>query len=120
MNNDHQITSGNSSNNDSRKKTFKRLLISQLLYVISLPIWFFIAYVSLFASDSPSYQREATILISIIWSYPIFVILTSIFMWVCYRIKKYRLSVYMTFLPLIPILLTILFFLVPGMFGLNP
>ena len=93
-----------------KKKTYFWLLIAQVIFVVSLPLWFYIAFVSLFLSDNPATQNEAYVIIYSIWSYPLFIIAASILIWVFYNRKKFKTALLFVFMPIIPIVVTILLF----------
>jgi hypothetical protein len=101
-------TNPNSLQTASRRRVILWLVISQLLALASLVPWFLVATISLMAFDS-GVSTQAIVLVSVIYSYPLVVLVFAIIAWLSYRAKNDRRALIVTSLFLIgPVLLGIL------------
>jgi hypothetical protein len=75
------------------------LVITQILYVLSLLPWFVIWGLSFMSFDA-GIGFYNTLFVLIITIYPVVVVVSSIFAWV-FRLKRKRLSIILSLLPMI-------------------
>lgn len=83
------------------------LVITQILYVLSLLPWFVIWGLSFMSFDA-GIGFYNTLFVLVITIYPIVVVVSSIFAWV-FHLKKRRLSICLSLLPMIWVISFILF-----------
>ena len=87
------------------------MIVSQILTVLSLVIWLFLAGISVMAFDS-GVSAEAWTIVIAVWSYPIIPILLVIGAWIAFARRKNVLAAVLSGLSFAPpILLMILVFI---------
>jgi len=100
----------------NQAKTIRRrplviwLVLSQLIALASLQVWFVIASLSLSAFDS-GYTPAAAIFVGSIWLYPLFPLLCAALAWLSYRDKRDILAASLTSLPILPAVLYLVWLL---------
>ncbi len=84
-------------------KTFAWLIISQVIMLFSSIPWLAIAGLSFMAFDS-GVTPQATLFVSMVWSYPVVCILCAMLGWMLFRRGKYASAAAVTSVPLLPTL----------------
>jgi hypothetical protein len=90
------------------------MIVSQILTVLSLVIWLFLAGISVMAFDS-GVSAEAWTIVIAVWSYPIIPILLVIGAWVAYARRKNVLAAVLSGLSFAPPILLMLLVLILNM-----
>ena len=100
----------------SRKPILIWLIASQLLALVSLIFWMFVAGISVMAFDSGVTQEAWNVVIAV-WAYPLWPIAFIIAAWVAYARKKDRLAAVLTTLTFLPVLVLILIIMLSSILG---
>jgi hypothetical protein len=92
----------------SRKLLLIWLIVSTLLYVLSLIPWFYILIFSPMAFDA-GYTMAAMVFIYLLLAYPVFLIVCVVLAWIFYKFSKDIAAWIMASLPLIVILASMVY-----------
>lgn len=87
------------------------MIISQVLTLLSLVIWLFMAGISVMAFDSGESAAAWTIVIAV-WAYPIIPILLVIGAWIAFARRKNRLAAVLSGLSFAPPILLVILVLI--------
>jgi hypothetical protein len=90
------------------------MIVSQILTVLSLVIWLFLAGISVMAFDS-GVSAEAWTIVIAVWSYPIIPILLVIGAWIAFARRKNVLAAVLSGLSFAPPILLMLLVLILNM-----
>src|SRR5215211_3706205 len=90
------------------------MIVSQVLTVLSLVIWLFLAGISVMAFDS-GVSAEAWTIVIAVWSYPIFPILLVIGAWIAFARRRNVLAAVLSGLSFAPPILLMLLVLILNM-----
>lgn len=94
-----------------RKGLLIWMIVSQILTVLSLVIWLFLAGISVMAFDS-GVSAEAWTIVIAVWSYPIIPILLVIGAWIAFARRKNVLAAVLSGLSFAPPILLMLLVLI--------
>ena len=97
--------------NTPRQGLVAWMIISQILTLLSLVIWLFLAGISVMAFDS-GVSAEAWTIVIAVWSYPIIPILLVIAAWIAFARRKNKLAAILSGLSFAPPFLLILIVLI--------
>ncbi|HEX8833380.1 MAG TPA: hypothetical protein VF719_04230 [Abditibacteriaceae bacterium] len=86
------------------KATLAFLILSQVITAISLAPWFMMAIMSFMAFDG-GIVIWAVVAVAVIWSYPLWVLLGSVMMWLKYKGNAYLAACLWALLPYLFVLL---------------
>lgn len=92
----------------SRKVLLVWLIVSTLLYILSLIPWFYIVMFSPMAFDA-GYTTSAIVFIYVLLAYPLFLIVCVVLAWIFYKFSKDMAAWVMTILPLVAVLTCIVY-----------
>ncbi len=91
------------------------LIASQLLALLSLVFWLFVAGLSAMAPASGMSQAARNVAL-LVWAYPIWPIAFTVAAWIAYTRKKDKLAAVLTTLTFLPVLILILMIVLSGAF----
>jgi hypothetical protein len=94
-----------------RKGLVAWMIISQVLTLLSLVLWLFVAGISVMAFDS-GVSTEAWTIVIAVWSYPVIPILLVIGAWIAFARRKNKLAAVLSGLSFAPPFLLFLIVLI--------